>query len=205
MSSNDAAPVIALASTQKSDRKTMLLEAAMDVFVDKGYHQASMDDIAARAGVTKPVVYQHFDGKRELYLGLLDDSVEQVVAGISQAIARESFNVKRLEAAVGFYFAAVDDADKSYRLIFESDFTQDADVSARLDDLISQLARIVGREIANETGLTSGEANILAAGLCGMAQAAAWRWIRLGRPVSREKAISGITYLGWEGLRTFPS
>jgi len=163
-----------------------------------------MEDIAACAGVSKPVVYQHFDSKRDLYLGLLDRSVSSVVRGISEAISRETHNVKRLEAAVSFYFIAVDEADKGYRLIFESDFTQDNDVRSRVDDVVSQLARIVGREIANETGLTDGEANIVAAGLCGMAQAAAWRWIRLGRPVSREKAIIGVTLLGWEGLRTFP-
>ena len=164
-----------------------------------------MDDIAAKAGISKPIVYQYFSGKRELYLGLLDDAVDEWVAGISAAVTAETDNRKRVIAAIKYYFDKVDDTDRSYRLIFETDFTSDPDVRARVEDVVSQAARIVGVEISQQTNLSSGEANILAAGLCGMAQAAAWRWIKLGRPVTKEQAIRGVTYLGWEGLSTFPS
>lgn len=189
--------------TKNSERRQMLMGAALEIFTEKGFHNASMDDVALRAGVSKPIVYQSFASKHELYMGILDHSVEQVIAGINEAIARESDNRKRFEAAIKFYFDQVDEADHGYRLIFESDFTSNPDVRARVDELISQLARILGQVIARETGLTTGEANILAAGLSGMAQAAAWRWINLGRPVSKEKAIIGITYLGWTGLSSF--
>lgn len=189
--------------TQNSDRRQILMDAALEVFTEKGFHNASMDDVAVRAGVSKPIVYQSFASKHELYMGILDQSVDLVVAGINEAISRETDNRKRFEAAIKFYFDRVDEADHGYRLIFESDFTTNPDVRARVDDLISQLARIIGQDIARETGLTTGESNILAAGLSGMAQAAAWRWINLGRPVSKEKAIIGITYLGWTGLSSF--
>src|SRR5215472_14299817 len=56
-------------------RRRQLLDAAMEVFVARGYHAAAMDEIAERAGVSKPVLYQHFPGKQELYLALLDESV----------------------------------------------------------------------------------------------------------------------------------
>src|SRR5690349_25084100 len=56
----------------RSARRKQLLAAAQDVFVAQGYHSAAMDDIAERAGVSKPVLYQHFPGKLELYLALLD-------------------------------------------------------------------------------------------------------------------------------------
>ena len=179
------------------------MDAALQIFTEKGFHNASMDDVAQRAGVSKPIVYQSFTSKHELYMGILDHSVEQVIAGITEAISRETDNRKRFEAAIKFYFDQVDEADHGYRLIFESDFTTNPDVRARVDDLISQLARILGQVIARETGLTTGEANILAAGLSGMAQASAWRWINLGRPVSKDKAILGITHLGWTGLSSF--
>ena len=198
-----AAPTPIFEITQNSERRQMLMDAALEIFTEKGFHNASMDDVALRAGVSKPIVYQSFASKHELYMGILDHSVEQVVAGINEAIAQESDNRKRFEAAIKFYFDQVDEADHGYRLIFESDFTANPDVRARVDDLISQLARILGQVIARETGLTTGEANILAAGLSGMAQAAAWRWINLGRPVSKEKAIVGITHLGWTGLSSF--
>lgn len=188
-----------------TDRRTILINAAYEVFTDKGYHNTSMDDIAAQAGVSKPIVYQYFPSKRDLYLGLLDNAVIEWVEGISEAIAKVENNKQRVSAAIQYYFDKVDDTDRTYRLIFETDFTADPDVRARVEDVVSQVARIVGVEISQETNLSSGEANILAAGLCGMAQAAAWRWIKLGRPVSKEKAISGVSYLGWEGLSTFPS
>ncbi|NDC52202.1 MAG: DNA polymerase III subunit alpha, partial [Actinobacteria bacterium] len=82
------------------------------------------------------------------------------------------------------------DADLGYRLIFESDFTMNHDVRARVEDVVSQVSRIVGAEVSKQTGMSLGEANILAGGLSGMAQAAAWRWLRLGRPISIELAIS---------------
>ena len=59
-------------------RRRQLLGAAQEVFVAQGYHAAAMDEIAERAGVSKPVLYQHFPGKLELYLALLDESVEEL-------------------------------------------------------------------------------------------------------------------------------
>lgn len=203
----DAAPSLSPIAEimPNTDRRQVLMAAALEIFTEKGFHNASMDDVALRAGVSKPIVYQSFASKHELYMGILDHSVIQVIRGIDEAISCETDNRKRFEAAIKFYFDQVDEADHGYRLIFESDFTANPDVRARVDDLISQLARILGQVIARETGLTTGEANILAAGLSGMAQAAAWRWINLGRPVSKEKAILGITHLGWTGLSSFGS
>ena len=71
----------------RSARRAQLLVAARDVFAAQGYHAAAMDDIAERAGVSKPVLYQHFPGKLELYQALLttyaDELVEQVEAALS--------------------------------------------------------------------------------------------------------------------------
>src|SRR5690349_24954343 len=61
----------------RSARRMQLLQAAQDVFVAQGFHAAAMDDIADRAGVSKPVLYQHFPGKRELYLALLEQHVDE--------------------------------------------------------------------------------------------------------------------------------
>ena len=71
----------------RSARRKQLLAAAQEVFVAQGYHAAAMDDIAERAGVSKPVLYQHFPGKLELYLALLDVHADGLVAGVREAIA----------------------------------------------------------------------------------------------------------------------
>lgn len=191
-----------ISSSKEYRRRSAVMRAGLEVFTEKGFHLTSMDDIAERAGVSKPILYQHFSSKHELYLGILDERVEAIVQQVRGAIEAASTNKTRLEAAISCYFTLVDDADLGYRLIFESDFTMNHDVRARVEDVVSQVSRIVGAEVSKQTGMSLGEANILAGGLSGMAQAAAWRWLRLGRPVTIEKAIEQTLDLAWNGLNS---
>lgn len=186
--------------SKDSERRTQIMISGLEVFAEKGFHLASMDDIAERAGVSKPILYQHFSSKQDFYLGVLDERVDYLVQHITESIDAAVGNKNRLEAAIGCYFKLVDEADHGFRLIFESDFTMNNEVRARVEDVVSQVSRVVGTEVANQTGKSIGEANILAGGLCGMAQAAAWRWLRLGRPIAMEEAISQTLELAWNGL-----
>jgi AcrR family transcriptional regulator len=186
----------------QSSRRTQIMISGLEIFTEKGFHLASMDDIAKRAGVSKPILYQHFSSKQDFYLGVLDERVEVIVQQIADAIGNAVGNRNRLEAAIACYFKLVDDADRGFRLIFESDFTMNHEVRARVEDVIAQVSRVVGTEVANQTGKSLGESNILAGGLCGMAQAAAWRWLRLGRPIPIEKAITQTLDLAWNGLNS---
>ena len=71
----------------RRERRVQLLESALEVFVAQGYHAAAMDDIADRAGVSKPVLYQHFPGKLDLYLALLDTSCDLIIDNCRAALA----------------------------------------------------------------------------------------------------------------------
>jgi AcrR family transcriptional regulator len=188
------------AVSKESVRRKQIMVSGLEVFTEKGFHLASMDDIAERASVSKPILYQHFSSKQDFYLGVLDERVEFLVQHITESIESAAGNRNRLEAAIACYFKLVDDADRGFRLIFESDFTMNHEVRARVEDVVAQVSRVVGVEVANQTGKSIGEANILAGGLCGMAQAAAWRWLRLGRPIAMEEAISQTLDLAWNGL-----
>jgi AcrR family transcriptional regulator len=187
------------------DRRDTILLAALQVFTERGYHNTAMDNVAARAAISKPVLYQYFPSKRDLYLGLLDDSADAVCQDVADLMAAGNSNHERVIAAVRYYFDAVDSADHGFRLIFETDFIGDADVRARVADVITRLSRLIGLEIAQATGLDSGTANLLAAGMCGMAQAAAFRWIALGRPLDKEAAVEQVAALGWYGLSALPA
>src|SRR2546422_5585895 len=88
----------------RSARRKQLLAAAQQVFAAQGYHAAAMDDIAERAGVSKPVLYQHFPGKLELYRALLTTCADDLVERVRDAIARTSDNRERVAAAVSAYF-----------------------------------------------------------------------------------------------------
>src|SRR2546429_6922824 len=109
----------------RSARRKQLLAAAQEVFVANGYHAAAMDDIAERAGVSKPVLYQHFPGKLDLYLALIDEQAEALTSAIKDALARTDDNRERIHAVLSAYFDCVDGTARSapgaYRLIFESD------------------------------------------------------------------------------------
>src|SRR6201996_7129199 len=91
----------------RSARRKQLLAAAQEVFVANGYHAAAMDDIAERAGVSKPVLYQHFPGKLELYLALLDTQAEALADAVVAALAGTTDNRERIHRVLSAYFAFV--------------------------------------------------------------------------------------------------
>src|ERR1700722_6081564 len=88
----------------RDERRGQLLMAASDIFVDRGYHYAGMDEIAERAGVSKPVLYQHFSSKRGLNLSVLQRHVENLVSGVGPALRPPTVNRQRLRSAVQVFF-----------------------------------------------------------------------------------------------------
>src|SRR5438552_14339759 len=93
----------------RSARRKQLLAAAQEVFVANGYHAAAMDDIADRAGVSKPVLYQHFPSKLDLYVALLDQHVEVLGERVRGALASTDDNKERVTACIAAYFDFVAD------------------------------------------------------------------------------------------------
>src|SRR2546422_10627736 len=88
----------------RSARRKQLLAAAQEVFVAQGYHAAAMDDIAERASVSKPVLYQHFPGKLDLYLALLDQHIGDLLDAVRAALASTTDNKQRVAATIAAYF-----------------------------------------------------------------------------------------------------
>src|SRR5437763_7732745 len=105
----------------RDERRAQLLAAATDVFVTNGYHATVLDDIAERAGVSKPVLYQHFPGKLDLYLALVDHNAEELERRVTAALKSTSDNRLRVEASVQAYFDFVDTDGQAFRLVFETD------------------------------------------------------------------------------------
>src|SRR5229473_840556 len=124
----------------RHERRRQLLDAALEVFVSQGYHAAAMDEIAERAGVSKPVLYQHFPGKLELYLALLDESVDTLVETVRDALRSNPDPKQRVAATFGAYFEYVGGQGQAYRLIFESDLSNEPAVRDRLDLVQRQCA-----------------------------------------------------------------
>jgi AcrR family transcriptional regulator len=190
----------------RSARRKQLLAAAQEVFVANGYHGAAMDDIAERAGVSKPVLYQHFPGKRELYLALLDTQTETLADAVVRALATTDDNQQRIHAVLSAYFAFVDrdEQDGAFRLIFESDLVNDPDVRQRVEMVTRKTMNAVADTVAADTGLSRPEAELLATALTGSAQVVARWWLDTDRPVPREQAIRLLESLLWRGISNFP-
>lgn len=188
----------------RDQRRTQLLGAAREVFVAQGYHAAAMDDIADRAGVSKPVLYQHFPGKLELYIALLDASKNELLTILHRAMASTDDNKQRVIATVNAYFEFVDNDSGGYRLLFESDLPNEPAVRERLDRLTELCAQEVSQIIADDTGLPPEESNLLAVGLVGIAQVTARYWLSSGGSIPRAAAAELVATLGWRGIRGFP-
>lgn len=193
-----------LSRLPREERRAQVLRAAREVFVAQGYHTAAMDDIAERAGVSKPVLYQHFPGKLDLYVALLDDGIAVLLDTLRTAIEATTDNKQRVRGAISAYFAFVDDPDGAYRLVFESDLTNEPAVRYRVEAADDACSLILGRVIAEDTGLSADQAELLASGLLGMAQIAARRWLREEPRMSRDAAVDLIAGLGWRGIGGFP-
>src|SRR5213076_3378415 len=138
----------------RHERRRQLLDAALEVFVSQGYHAAAMDDIAERAGVSKPVLYQHFPGKLELYLALLDQHCESLLQSVRTALASTTDNKQRVAATMDAYFAYVEDEGGAFRLVFESDLTNETAVRERVDKVALECAEAISQVIAEDTGLS---------------------------------------------------
>jgi AcrR family transcriptional regulator len=185
-------------------RRNQLLGAAQEVFVAQGYHAAAMDDIADRAGVSKPVLYQHFPGKLELYLALLDQHCEALVQAVREALASTSDNKQRIAATMDAYFGYVEHEGGAFRLVFESDLTNEPAVRDRVDQVSLACAQLVSPLIAEDTGLPEEQAMLLAVSLCGMAQVTARHWLRSDGTLPRETASALTASLAWRGIAGFP-
>jgi AcrR family transcriptional regulator len=203
-----ATPLPRASRLSRSERRTQLLGAAQEVFIANGYHGAAMDEIAARAGVTKPVLYQHFPGKLELYLALIDAQTEELFGRITAALASTDDNQQRIHGVLGAYFDFVDDATGAapggFRLLFESDLGNDPQVHERVQRRESAILRAVADVVADDTGLARPEAELLAVALTGVSQVVARWWLANNRPVSKAVAVSLIETLLWRGISQFP-
>ncbi|HYN65605.1 MAG TPA: TetR/AcrR family transcriptional regulator, partial [Ornithinibacter sp.] len=136
----------------RSERRAQLLDAAQAVFVQSGYHAAAMDEIADRAGVSKPVLYQHFPGKLDLYLALLDKHCDTLEGLVRQALEVGGDNELRVERTVAAYFEFVTSEGAAFRMVFESDLTSVPQVRSRLDAVEMNCAEAIAEVIAEDTG-----------------------------------------------------
>ncbi|WP_235681150.1 TetR/AcrR family transcriptional regulator [Tomitella gaofuii] len=188
----------------RNERRLQLMESASTVFVVRGYHSAGMDEIAETAGVSKPVLYQHFPSKLDLYMAVLTRHIDQMVHGVRQALRSTTDNRKRVHAAVEAFFDFVDNDTQGYRLVFESDLMGDPQVQSRVENGVDACVDAVFDTVSQDSGLDPYRARMLAVGLVGASQVSARYWLEADRPITKEDAVSTTAALAWGGLAHVP-
>lgn len=163
-----------------------------------------MDDIAESAEVSKPVLYQHFPGKHELFLDLLDTHLGQLQYELTTVLARSVTNKERVSGTVTAFYEFIARKDEAYRLIFSSGMDNDDDVTERLERFHDAMAGAIAEVIADDTGQPMAEATMLGHGLLGMATSAARHWSKLSERPDLETSAQLTARLAWRGISGFP-
>jgi AcrR family transcriptional regulator len=186
-----------------SARRAQLLETARAVFAQRGYVGTSVEEIAARAKVSKPIVYEHFGGKEGLYAVLVDREMEYVVARISEAISSGTPRERVERAALAFLLYVRDQRDGFLVL------SRDAPValprggmSSLLNDVAERVSNVFTATF-KQAGYDSKAAPLYAHALVGMVTFVGQWWTETRKP-SVEEVASHLAALAWMGLRHLP-
>jgi len=163
-----------------------------------------MDEIADRASVSKPVLYQHFPSKLDLYLAVLDLHIDSLLFDIQKAVASKTENGDRVAATVAAYFDFINHEGEAFRLLFESDMALEPKVRERLSRMTYDCAAAFSAVISLETGMSKEVSMMLATGLIGNVQSAARHWLERDQKISREEAVKLVSGQIWRGISGFP-
>jgi AcrR family transcriptional regulator len=181
-------------------RRQQLLDVARDVFAEGGFHATSMDDVAVRAGVTKPVLYQHFPSKRALYVELLKDTGDQLLRALEQATQRVSSGRERVEEGFAAYFHFVVSNRSAFRLLFGASMRNDPEFARIGEATIAAAVDAISTLI--DIPASAEQRTVLANALVGMAESVSRRAIH--DPDAEDDAdrlARWVAELAWFGLR----
>lgn len=180
-------------------RRRQLLDVALEEFAARGFHQTSMDDVAEAAGVTKPVLYQHFQSKRELYLELLDDVGAQLRSAIAEATSSAGGPRQQVEAGFAAYFRFVAEKESAFRLLFGGGARRDRQFAAAVRQVEDSIAQAIA--VLIEADIDDDHRRLLAHGIVGLAEGTSRHWVGSGRDLDPDLLARRIAELAWAGLR----
>ena len=182
-----------------AERRRQLLDTALDVFAAQGFHLTSMNDVADAAGVTKPVLYQHFTSKRQLYLELLEDVGTRLGDEIAAAKATAGSPHQQVEQGFVAYFRFVHEERSAYRLLFGGGSRRDAEFADAVRRVEEHLAASIAGLI--EADIDADHRRMLAFAIIGIAEGTSRQWIAEDLDVEPDLLAKQVADLAWAGLR----
>jgi len=160
-------------------RRRQLFDVALSLFAEHGYAATTMDDIAEAAGVTKPLVYQHFESKRALYLELMDVFSRELVTRIVKATANAEGPRRQVELGFAAYFELMLQNEQAFRLLYGRGAPDDPELGEALRRVEETLAQAIGSLI--DADLEPEHRLLLAHAVVGMAEGASRHWLEVRR------------------------
>jgi AcrR family transcriptional regulator len=181
-------------------RRVQLLDVAREVFAERGFHATSMDDLATSAGVTKPVLYQHFRSKRALYVELLEQVGAQLLDELGRATSAAPSGREQVERGFAAYFRWVAINPSAFRLLFGTSLRSDAEFATIVEGVLSAAIEAV-TPLIDIDGPPEQRA-ILANAIVGLAESTSRRALADGGEVENaEQLARWLAELTWFGLR----
>lgn len=185
-----------------AERREQLLQVALETFAAKGFHDTSMNEVAEAAGVTKPVLYQHFASKKALYNELVDEMGARLERTIFEAAVAAEGPRQQVEAGFRAYFRWATAQGSAFRVLFSDRNRADSELA----EAVARVESVVADRVAtliDIPGLSDDERHVLAFGVVGIAESTSRHWLNLGlgQGTDADAFADKVARLAWSGLR----
>src|SRR6188768_2639134 len=199
----DAVPARARVRMTGTQRRQQLIEIARSLFAERGYDATSIEEIAQRANVSKPVVYEHFGGKEGLYAVVVDREMSALLDGITSSLTRTTNNRSRLriERVALALLTYVDERTDGFRILIRDSpaaITAGTTYSTLLNEAVNQVSSILAGDFSRR-GLDAEMAPLYAQALVGSVSMTAQWWLDVREP-KKEVVAAHLVNLCWNGL-----
>ncbi len=184
-----------------AQRRRQLIHVAIETFATEGFHSTAMNTVAEAAGITKPVLYQHFKSKHDLFLALLQDISDRLWDHVSQTALTSSNPREQAQAGVAAVFSFFRTHPSAFRVFFGDGTHSEPEFSAAVAEIEMRLAANVATAIHRDD-LDYDDRVLLAHGVVGMIVNACRHLLRTGADDDEvERGAALVAELSWAGLR----
>jgi AcrR family transcriptional regulator len=182
------------------ERREQLLDVARSCFAEKGFDGASIEEIAHRASVSKPVVYEHFGGKEGIYAVVVDREMHYLLNSMTSALAEDAHPKLLLERAAGALLDYVDGSADGFRILVRDSpvASSTGTFSSLLSDIASQVEHILGVQFGSR-GYEPKLAALYSQALVGMVALTGQWWLEVRKP-KKDEVAAHLVNLCWNGL-----
>lgn len=181
------------------ERRAQLLDVGRSVFAERGYEAASVEEIAARANITKPVVYEHFSGKEGLYAVIVDREVQSLLGRITESLEGSHPRALLEQAAVAF-LGYIEAEPEGFRILVRDSPVASATgtLASVIGDIATQVEYILRNQFKSR-GFDTKLSPLYSQALVGMVALVGQWWLDAGRP-KKDIVAAHLVNLAWNGL-----